>query len=162
MTPTRMPGSPATPPTERSGARPDAADDGVKGQVADKAQLVQDKANETAGQAQARLRQQVDERSTQAGEQASSAAEALRMTSDHLREQGKDGPAKATAKVAEHAERVGSYLIGSDADRLLGDAEDFGRRKPAVVAAVGVAVGFAASRFLKASSRNRHQSRVEG
>jgi hypothetical protein len=83
------------------------------------------------------------------------------MTSDHLREQGKEGPAKATAKVAEHAERVASYLTGADADRLLGDAEDFGRRRPAVAAAIGVVAGFAASRFVKASSRSRHQSRFE-
>jgi hypothetical protein len=66
------------------------------------------------------------------------------------------------AKLADHAERVGSYLKESDADRLLGDAEDFGRRKPAAAAAIGIVVGLAASRFLKASSRAQHQSRFEG
>lgn len=39
---------------------------------------------------------------------------------------------------------------------MLRDVEDFGRRQPLAVAAVGLALGFAASRFLKASSRSRY------
>jgi hypothetical protein len=52
---------------------------------------------------------------------------------------------------------MGSYLTESDADRLLNDIEDFGRRQPMAVVGIGIAVGFAASRFLKASSRKRYQ-----
>ena len=53
----------------------------------------------------------------------------------------------------------------SDADRILRDVEDFGRRQPLAVAAIGLAAGFAASRFLKASSRSRYtqgSSRTRG
>ena len=45
---------------------------------------------------------------------------------------------------------------------MLHDLETFGRRRPWSMVAAGVAVGFAASRFLKASSRNRYEASVQG
>ena len=130
-----------------------SATDNAKEQVQEKAQDAQEKLKGGAQQAQERIREQVDQRSTQAGEQVSASADALRTTSRQLREQGQDGPAQAAEKVAHHAERLGGYLSESNADRILGDLEDFGRRQPMAVIALGVAAGFAASRFLKASSR---------
>jgi len=119
----------------------------------------QEKLKDTAGTVQSRAREQVDQRSTQVGEQMSSSAQALRTTSERLREEGQDGPARAAERAAQQAERLGSYLRESDADRILNDVEDFGRRQPWVVAAAGLAAGFLASRFLKASSRNRYSQR---
>jgi hypothetical protein len=139
-----------------------SATESAKEQVQEKAQDAQEKLKGGAQQAQARLREQVDQRSTQAGEQVSASAEALRTTSRQLREQGQDGPAQAAEKVAHHAERLGGYLSESNADRILGDLEDFGRRQPMAVIAIGVAAGFAASRFLKASSRERYEGRAYG
>lgn len=114
-----------------------------------------EKASEAADQAKGRAREQVDQRSTQAGEEVNSMAEALRGTGEKLREEGKDGPAKAADRAAEQAQRVGGYLVESDADRILGDVEDFARKQPLAVLAGGVALGFAAARFLKASSESR-------
>jgi len=139
-----------------------SATDNAKEQVQEKAQDAQEKLKGGAQQAQARVREQVDQRSTQAGEQVSATAEALRTTSRHLREEGQDGPAQAAEKAAHHAERLGGYLTESNADRILGDLEDFGRRQPMAVIALGVAAGFAASRFLKASSRQRYEGRAYG
>ncbi len=118
----------------------------------------QEKAQEAAGQAKYRLRDQVDQRSTQAGEQVTQQASDIRSVADQLREQGKDQPAKLAEQAAERAERLGGYLKQSDADRILGDIEDFGRRQPWAVMLGGLAVGFAASRFLKASSSRRYES----
>lgn len=56
---------------------------------------------------------------------------------------------------------MGGYLTEADADRMLRDAEDFGRRQPMAVLGIGLAVGFVASRFLKASSQRRYQGRSE-
>lgn len=123
----------------------------------DAKQQVQDKLKGGAEQAQSRAREQLDQRSTQAGEQVTATADALRSTSRQLREQGQDAQAKATDQIAHHAERVGGYLTESDVDRMLRDAEDFGRRQPMAVVGIGLALGFAASRFLKASSRRRYQ-----
>jgi ElaB/YqjD/DUF883 family membrane-anchored ribosome-binding protein len=112
---------------------------------------------EGAQQAQSRAREQIGQRSSQAGDQVSATAQALRSTGQQLREQGRDTQADAAERVAHHADRMGSYLTESDADRLLNDIEDFGRRQPMAVVGIGIAVGFAASRFLKASSRKRYQ-----
>jgi ElaB/YqjD/DUF883 family membrane-anchored ribosome-binding protein len=134
-----------------------SATDNAKQQVQDKAQTAQEKAKSGAQQAQSRVREQVDQRSTQAGEQVHATADALRATGRQLREQGQEPHAKAADRVAEHAERLGGYLTQSDADRIMRDAEDFGRRQPMAVVGIGLALGFAASRFLKASSRKRYE-----
>ena len=133
-----------------------ATADRAKEQVQDTAQVAQEKMQETAETARSRLREQVDQRSTQAGGQVRSTAQALRSTSERLREDGQDGPARAAERAADQAEKVGGWLEQSDADRILHDVEDFGRRQPLAVAAIGLAAGFAASRFLKASSRSRY------
>jgi hypothetical protein len=116
-----------------------------------------DKAQEAGQQARDRVRDQVDRRSTQAGEQAGSAAQALRQASDKLREDGNEPVAKGMEQVAQRVESAGSWLRDTDGDRILRDVEDFGRRNPLAVVAGGVAIGFAASRLLKASSRRRYE-----
>ena len=118
----------------------------------------QEKAQQAAGQAKGRLREQVDERSTQAGEQLSSTAGDVRTVGEELRKQGKDKPAQLADQAAQRVERFGGYLKDSDADGILGDLEDLGRKQPWAVAAGGLALGFVASRFLKASSEKRYQS----
>jgi hypothetical protein len=134
--------------------------------AADKASEVKDQAKEqaqqAAGQARDRVRDQLDQRSTQAGEQVRSQAEDVRTVGRQLREQGKDGPAKIADQVADRADRVGSWLHDSDADRILGDVEDFARRNPWAVMAGGVVLGLVASRALKASSSRRYEQHGAG
>jgi hypothetical protein len=84
----------------------------------------------------------------------------VRAVGASLREQGKDRPANLAEQAADRAERLGGYLKESDADRILGDVEDFGRRQPWAVIAGGVAIGLVASRFLKASSIDRYEQRT--
>jgi hypothetical protein len=156
------------------GARQEAP---AAGQVQEKAQDVaaqaQEKAQEVAGHAQEKgqqaatqakdkLREQLDQRSSQAAEQVNQQASDLRAVSHSLREQGKDGPASAAGRLADYAEKAGGYLQEKDSDALLADAEDLARRQPWAVAAGALALGFAASRFLKASSSKRHTTRSAG
>jgi hypothetical protein len=137
--------------------------DGVKEQAQEKAQQVRDQAGEqvrqATGQARDRMREQVDQRSTQAGEQVNQHASDMRDVAQQLREQGKEGPAKIADQAAGHVERAGSWLKESDADRILSDVEDFARGNPWAVAAGGIALGFAASRVMKASSSRRYEER---
>jgi gas vesicle protein len=119
---------------------------------------VQETAQQAAGQARGQLSQQVDQRSTQAGEQVSSTADDVRSVAQQLREQGKEQPAKLAEQAADRAQRLGDYLKQSDGDTILRDVEDFGRRQPWAVMFGGLAVGFLASRFLKASSSRRYES----
>ncbi|HKG65940.1 MAG TPA: hypothetical protein VKB28_17870 [Solirubrobacteraceae bacterium] len=119
---------------------------------------VQETAQQAAGQARGQVRRQVDQRSTQAGEQVGSTAADVRSVAQQLRDQGKEQPAKVAEQAADRVERFGSYLKESDADRILRDVEDFGRRQPWAVMLGGLAAGFLASRFLKASSARRYES----
>ena len=130
----------------------------VKDQVRDKAQVAQDKARGALGQARGQLRDQVDQRSTQAGERLTGTAADARSIAGELRQQGKDTPARMVDQAAGQAERLGDYLKRSDGDHILRDIEDFARSKPWLVAAGGLVLGFAGSRFLKASSSRRYRS----
>jgi gas vesicle protein len=161
------PGTGATgagvPPTGGSGQS--AASD-AKEQAQEKAQQVagqaQEKAQQAAGQGKQRAKTLVDERSTQVGEQVSTQASDIRTVGQKLREEGKDGPAKLADQAADRVERIGGYLTGSNADRILHDLEDLGRKSPLAVIAGGMTLGFAASRFLKASASERYTQRSSG
>jgi hypothetical protein len=134
------------------------ADRSTTEQVNDQVQLAQDKTQGALGQARSRLRDQIDQRSTRAGEQVHSTAQDVRSMAEQLRVQGKDTPARVAEQVADRAESFGSYLRDADGERLLRDVEDVARRQPWLIAAGGLALGFAASRFLKASSSRRYQA----
>lgn len=147
---------------ETAGPGTDEESGGVKDQAQTKAKQAAGKAQEQVGQAadqaKGRVRDQVDQRSTQAGEQVSTAAGDARSVADELRKQGKDTPARYVEQAADRAERAGDWLRDSDGDRILSDVEDFARRNPWAVAAGGLALGFAASRLLKASSSDRYRA----
>lgn len=119
-------------------------------------QQVQEKAHELRGEASTRFREQVDQRSTQAGQETRAIGQALRRSSQQLRTEGKDTPARIVEQVAERADRLGGYLESTDANRLLRDVEDFARSRPWLTGAAAAAVGLLASRFLKASSSRRY------
>jgi hypothetical protein len=110
------------------------------------------KAQELKSQAGGRIRAELDSRSTQAGEQLSSTADAFRRVGQELRGEQKEGPARLAEQVADRAERAGRYLTETDGDGILRDLEQFARRRAWLVAVAGAAVGFLASRFVKASA----------
>lgn len=118
-------------------------------------QQAQEKAGDIAGRVQSTVRTQVDERTTQAGEQLSTVSEDLRKVGEQLGEDA--GPAGSIAQqAADRTERLSSYLNDADADRLIADIEDFSRRQPWLVLAGAAVLGFGAARFLKASSADRY------
>jgi hypothetical protein len=131
-------------------------------QAREKAQEVgsqaKEKAQEAGAQARSRVRDEVDRRSTEAGHQAGSTAQALRDASGRLREDGNEPIARGLEQVADRVDRAGGWLRDSDGDSILRDVEDFGRRNTLAVVAGSMAIGFAASRLLKASSRRRYES----
>ena len=116
----------------------------------------QEKVQDAAGQARDRVRDQVDTRSTQAGQKAETVANDVRSVGEHLRAEGKDKPAELADKAAARVADFGDYLKRSDGDAILRDAERFSRQRPWAVMAGGLVLGVAASRFLKASSSRRY------
>jgi hypothetical protein len=136
--------------------------DAAREQAQEQAHKAAEQAKNVASQAGDRARGKADERSTQFGQQIGQEADDMRSAAQQLREQGKDGPAKLAEQAADRAERVGGYLRDSDADTILSDVERVARQNPWAVIAGGIALGFAASRFLKASSRQRYQAASSG
>ena len=118
------------------------ADQSTKEKVQDTAQQVQqqvgEKAQEVKGQAGDRVRTELDTRSTQAGEQVTATASALRKMGEQLRGEEQATPAKFAEQAATQADRLGRYLTEANADRMLQDVERFGRRQPWLAAAGGV------------------------
>jgi len=130
----------------------------VVGQAAQKAK---ETSREAMGQARGMVRGQLDQRSSDAGQQITSVADTIRSTGQSMRDQGNSSQADMADRLASQVERVGSYLRDQDADRLLQDVEDFGRRQPWMIAVLGFVGGMAAARFLKASSEQRYQAGID-
>ena len=117
---------------------------------------VQDVAGEAKQQTREQLRAQIDTRTSQAGEQVSSTAQAFHVASEQLRQQGNDRAASVVEAVADRSDRLGVYLTRTDGDGLLRDVEDFARRQPWLVVGAGAVAGFLTARFVKASSDVRY------
>lgn len=130
----------------------------TKKKVEEGAAQAMETARTQAGQATDRLRQTVDDRSTDLGRRAGSMAEAMRRTSEELRAQGKESEASLNDRAVGVVERVGGYLEETDAQRMMSQAEDFGRRRPWLVALAGASVGLLGARLLKSSAQRRSQS----
>lgn len=134
----------------------------VTEQAKEKAGEVADQARQTVSDVRSQgreyVRSTVNDRSSQAGQRVHSLAQDLRSFGSELRNQGKDGPAQVVERIAEQGEHVAGYLRTTDGDRMLRDVEQFARRNPWAVLAGGVAMGFVAARFLRASSQQRSQS----
>jgi ElaB/YqjD/DUF883 family membrane-anchored ribosome-binding protein len=132
------------------------------GQAQEKAKEVagqaQEKVQGAAQQAKGRISEQVDQRSTHAGQQVNTVAQDVRSVADELRSQGKDKPAQYAEQAAERVHSAGQWLEQKSGDELLRDVEDFARRNPWAVAAGGLVLGLAASRLLKASSTERYRA----
>jgi len=124
--------------------------------VEDAASAAQEKASELREQSSARLRDQFDQRSTQAGSQVRSLAKALRRSGNELGKEGNSNAAQLTTRAADRIERVGSYLEQKSGDELMRDIEMFARRRPWMLAGIGMVTGVAAARFMKASSEQRY------
>ena len=126
--------------------------------VQEAASVAQEKASELRTQGSVRVREQLERRSNQAGSQARSLAEALRRSGEQLRNEENSGAAQMTDQAAERIERLGSYLEQKSGDELMRDIENFARRRPWMLAGVGLLAGLAAARFMKASSEQRYGS----
>jgi ElaB/YqjD/DUF883 family membrane-anchored ribosome-binding protein len=136
--------------------------EGLKDQAGEKVQdvasVAQEKASELREHGSARLRDQFDQRSTQAGGQVRSLAEALRRSSDDPNNEMAADAAKLARQAADRIERLGSYLEQKRGDEFLHDVETFARRRPWMLAGIGLLAGVASARFMKASSEQRYDS----
>jgi len=148
--------------TTSSGSSGGSVPEQAKEKVQEGVEVVQEKAEEWKGTAGERVREELDTRSTEVGAQLQGTATAMRRTTEQLRQDGNEVPARAMDFIAERTERLGGHLAGAQADQVLRDVEAFARRQPWLVAVGGAAAGFLAARFLKASSSARYRSASAG
>ena len=59
--------------------------------------------------------------------------------------------------IADNAEKLSNTIRNNNVDQLLGIAQDFGRRQPALFVGAAALLGFAASRFVLASAKRREE-----
>lgn len=133
-----------------------SAPEGIQAQAKEQALHTTDQLKTTAT---SRVRDTLDTRSTQLADQITPYAEGFRRASHHLEAQGSTSGGRAVGRLAEQVQQVSNYLRRSDADRFLGDVENFARERPWAAGGIGVALGFMGARFLKASSETRYSSR---
>jgi hypothetical protein len=122
-------------------------------------QTAQQHVGDVAEKGRGAVRRQVDQRSTQAGAQASSIAATLRQAASQIRAEGDPQKARLASVAdqgADRLERVGGYLTDADADEILGRVEDVARKQPWLIAGAGLLAGIAAARFMKASGQERY------
>jgi hypothetical protein len=124
----------------------------------DVASVAQEKASELREQGSARLRDQFDQRSTEAGMQVRLLAEALRRSGNDLRNEGESNAGLLAGRAADQIERVGNYLEKTSGGDVMREVETFARRRPWMLATIGMLAGMAAARFVKASSDQRYDS----
>lgn len=91
-------------------------------------------------------------------ETVSAVSHALHETSKSLRDQHYEDTARLVDKSAEQVDSFSGRLRDSDADRIISDAEDYVRQRPAFSIGGALAAGFLLARFVKsgASETVRH------
>ncbi len=124
-------------------------------------EAVKEKGQELKTQAADRMREEVGQRTTQAGEQVQSLAQTMRRTASELRAQGQEGQGTVLDQVAIRAEQTAGYLTGAEADQLLEDARNYGgralqfvRQQKWLVAPVGLGIGLLAARRFSGGGSN--------
>jgi ElaB/YqjD/DUF883 family membrane-anchored ribosome-binding protein len=131
-------------------------------QVQEAASTAQEGAVELKEEGKSKFAETLDQRTNDAGVQARKIAQALRRSGKQL---SNEGDAEQVAGLAEGAadriERLGGYLERTSGTELVHDVEDFARRRPWMVAGMGLVAGLAASRFLKASSEGRYEGSAQ-
>lgn len=143
------------PKTADSGRRSAVGDGASPTRTAEQLKQSSQDAREDLGRAASSAKDQVREKIEDGKRAATSAAEdtteALDNVASDLSAQGHESLAKATstmsAQLAELADHVGNKSL----DELVRDARDLASRNPGLVIAGGLAIGFALTRFVKAS-----------
>lgn len=109
---------------------------------------------ELANQAQGKVKSTLETQKQKGVGELSGLAEAVRQTSQNLREQHKESAAQYAERAAEQMDRMVQYFDSRDVGELLNETEMFARRHPEAFLGGAFMLGLVAGRFLK-SSRDR-------
>ena len=113
------------------------------------------KASQTLEEAQRRGKDHLSAQKHKAAEQAGKLSDALDQASARLREEGQPSLAQYTEQIASSISGLAEKFRERSVDDLIRDTRDLARREPGLFLAGSVALGFAISRFFKASLIDR-------
>jgi ElaB/YqjD/DUF883 family membrane-anchored ribosome-binding protein len=94
---------------------------------------------------------QLNQQKERATEGLGNVAQAVRSSTERLREQQYDTVAQFVERAADQIERFSTHLRDRDINELVGEAQRFARQQPAVFIGSSFAAGLLAARFIKAS-----------
>jgi len=90
-----------------------------------------------------------------------SVAQAVRQSTQHLRQNKQDAIANYVEKAADQIDRFSTQLRNRDVGELVNEVQRFARRQPALFVGSAFAIGVIGARFLKSSSDNRRDRALE-
>ena len=115
-------------------------------------ETVQEQASQAREKGMETVSEQLDRRTTDAGKQAKTLADALRRTGRQMEAEGSgSGMTRMTSAVADRVERAGGYLERASGNEMLDDVERFARERPWVVAGAAAMAGLASARIMRSS-----------
>lgn len=124
----------------------------VSDQTQQAGQRAREEASRVAGQAQEQARAFLAEQKDVAARHIGDVANVLHQTVNDLRQRSPGAISDYAGRAAEGLDSFATALREQDVRSLIGSAEDFARRQPALFMAGTVALGFGLARFLKSSS----------
>jgi hypothetical protein len=97
---------------------------------------------------------QIDAQKDRATDSLNTVAQAVRQSTQQLRDQQHDTLAQYVEQAAGQLERFAGSLKNKSVNDLFTDAQDLARRRPAVFIGSAFALGLFGARFIKSSSAN--------
>lgn len=126
--------------------------------TAEATEQVQETAGRLADQVQEQVTSRLATQKDRAAGGLETAALLLRQASEQVRQQDQATVAQYFEGAAERVERFSTTLGQQDVGQLVGDVEQFARRRPAVFLGGAAIVGFLGARFLKSSAASPQPS----
>ena len=135
---------------------------GIPGSTADTDKLasaanqVKDQVADAAKQAGEKVASRLDIQKDRTAEGLGSVAQALRQTSDQLRNDNRGGGMhEYVSSAASQVERFSDYLRSTNTRELVNGVEQFARQQPALFIGGAFMLGLIGARFLKSTSQTR-------
>ena len=123
----------------------------LKEQAADLGRKATQGAREVATTAQSEARTRLERGKQDAATTLSSVATTLLQSGLQLRDERQEMAGEYVERAARQIERAANYVQNADLREVVGEVEDFARRRPALFIGSAFAAGLLAARFLKSS-----------
>jgi uncharacterized protein YjbJ (UPF0337 family) len=129
----------------------------VVGEAKEQVENLTERAKSELGEATEKAKSLASDQKDMLADQVGGVANAMGRAAADL--DGGSGPSAHYARmIADNAEKLSKTIRENDVDQLLGMAQDFGRRQPALFVGAAALLGFAASRFVLASAQRREEA----